>query len=107
MESSSPAKTPGDKNDTDKMFRDQDIHGEDGAQGGETARYVDELFQKNCGASPGRSPSSPLTRKVYPKLARWADPEFEEDVPDMSEEMQATRENRRRAALSAEGWSEG
>ena len=28
-------------------------------------------------------------------------------MPDMSEEIAATRENRRRAALSADGWTEG
>ena len=44
MESSSPVKTPPDKNDADKMFRYRKIDGEDGAQGGETACYVDEIF---------------------------------------------------------------
>ena len=46
-------------------------------------------------------------KKVDPKLARWADTESDEDAPDMSEDMKSSRENRRRAMLSGDGWSEG
>jgi hypothetical protein len=49
-----------------------------------------------------------VTRKDDPKLAQWADADAEDDgVPDMSTEMGASRESRRRATLSADGWSEG
>ena len=47
-------------------------------------------------------------RKVYPKLTQWADADADDDkVPDMSTEMSPSRENCRRATLSADGWSEG
>ena len=107
MEHSSPVKTPGDRNDADKTFRYRDVDGEEEPREEETALHVDDLFRRQSGASPGRSLSSPLMREDHPKLARWADLEADEDAPDMSEEMTATRESRRRAALSADGWSEG
>ena len=107
LEGASTVKMPGDKNDADNIFRYRHLDGEAGGQDEENACYVDELFMKRKhGASPGRIPTSPLTRKDDPKLAQWADVDADDDgMPDMSEEMEASRESRRRAALSADGWS--
>ena len=41
------------------------------------------------------------------KLAWWADIDSDDAAPDMSEELPASRESRKRAALSAGGWTEG
>ena len=55
----------------------------------------------------GEAKALPLTRKVYPKLAQWAGADADdESVPDMSTEMESSRDNRRRAMLSADSWSE-
>ena len=97
----------GGRNDADKIFKYRDVDGEEEPREETTALYVDDLFRRQSGASPGRSPSSPLMKEDHPKLARWADLEADEDTPDMSEEMTATQECRRRAALSADSWSEG
>ena len=88
------------------MYRDLD--GEAGGQDEESAYYVDDLFMKSrhC-ASLGRIPTSPLTRTDDPKLARWAEDESIDVAPGVSEGLPASRENRRRAALSGEGWMEG
>ena len=49
-----------------------------------------------------------MTRKDDPKFAQRVDIDGEDDeMPDMSREMGASRESRRRAALCADGWSEG
>ena len=48
-----------------------------------------------------------LTRKDDPKLAQWADIDSDDAAPDMSEELPASRESRRHAALDAEGLTEG
>jgi hypothetical protein len=107
MESSSSVKTPGDKNDADKTFRFRDLDGEGESYCEESASFVDELYRRSC-ASPGRIPTSPLTRKDDPKLAQWADADADDDrVPDMSTKMESSRESRRRATLGADGWLEG
>ena len=103
----STVKTPGDKNDIDKTFRYRDVDGESEGLDEETANYVDELLlKKKHGASQGRSPSSPLMRKVYPKLTRWADVDSEDDATEQHG-FPASRESHRRAVLCAEGWLEG
>ena len=91
MQSSSSVKTPGDNNDADKTFRYRDFDGEDEHHCEGTASYVDELYRRG-GASPGRIPTSPLTRKDDPKLTRWADVDADDDgVPNMTTEMGASR----------------
>ena len=40
-------------------------------------------------------------------LAQWADLESDDAAPDMWEELPASRESLRRAALGAEGWMGG
>ena len=69
------------------------------------ACYVDELYSKNT--SLGRVPASRLTRQVQPKLVSWSDIESDDAVPDMSGELPASGENRRRATLGADGSVEG
>jgi hypothetical protein len=59
MENSSPVKTPGDRNDTDKTFRYRDVDGEEEAQQEETASYVDGLFKKQSGLGVCRSSGTP------------------------------------------------
>ena len=44
---------------------------------------------------------------MKPKLASWSATDSDDGVPDMSEEIAASHESRRRAALRAEGWIEG
>ena len=58
-------------------------------------------------ASPGRVSASPLTRKDDPKLARRAGSDSDDASPDMSQKLPARRDGRRRADLSADGWTEG
>ena len=107
VESSSSVTTPGDNNDADKTFQYRDPDGEVEHYCGETACDVDEFYRRG-GTSPGRIPTRPLTRKDDPKLARRADVDANDDgVPNMSTEMGASREIRRRATVSADGWSEG
>ena len=100
LEGASSVKTLGDKNDSDKTFRYRDLDGEAGGQDEESAYYVDELFMKSRhGASPGRIPTSPLTRKDDPKLARarLADIDSEDDGLGVLVEIPASRESRRAA----------
>ena len=47
MDGSSSVKTPGEKNDADKLFRYRDVDGEGEAESEETACYVDELYLKH------------------------------------------------------------
>ena len=82
LEGATPVKTPGDKNDADKTFRYRDLDGEAEGQEEDNANYDDELFKRSKhGASPGRIPTSQLTREDIPKLtrARWADADSDDD----------------------------
>ena len=105
MDGSTSVKTLGGKNDADKLFRYRVVDGEGATQEEETACYIDELYSKS--ASLGRFPTSRLMRQVEPKLAQWADLDADDAAPDMSEDLQASCESRRRAALRADGWMEG
>ena len=86
LEGASTVKTPGNKNDTDKIFKYRDLDGEAGGQDEESACYVDELFmkRKHC-PSPGMILTSPLMRKDDPHLARarWADLDSEDGDPEI------------------------
>ena len=97
MQDRKPAKTPGDKNDSDKTFRYRDLDGEGDGSVRDAAYYVDELFgtqdKLRRRASPGRVPASPSTRKVHPKLAQWADSDSDDAVPDYSKTMPVSSEN--------------
>ena len=102
-------KTPGDRNDSDKLSRYRDVDGEGNEQDGETASYVDDLFMKRSyvasqGRIPPRIPPSPPMRKENPKFARWADAVSDDEEIDIGG-MPASRESRRRAELCAEGWA--
>ena len=46
-------------------------------------------------------------REGDPKLAKWADEDSDDDVPDMSKKNQASSESCRRTEVCADGWPEG
>ena len=63
LEGATTVKTPGDRNDSDKLFRYRDIDGEEDEQNCGAANYVDDLFTK------GKHPNNGFHKSIE-KLAK-------------------------------------